>query len=84
MLWSLWDVTYAHSYCDESDDFQVGFRGDPRSQFRWVTRDPADASEAPDVRLVPLFVVHLLGPPCAWDAQNEGKKNKKTKIYIYC
>ena len=73
LRYQYWDVEYARPYSDAANDFELGFRDDARAQFRWVRREPADLSERPDLRLVPLFPRQLLGPVAAWDAQDEGK-----------
>ena len=73
LRYQYWDVEYARPYSDACHELETGFRDDARAQFRWVRREPADPSERPDLRLVPLFPRQLLGPVAAWDAQDEGK-----------
>ena len=81
LLYKFWNVEHAPSYDEASDDFPTGFRETYRRRFRWICRIPGDPSEVVDVRLVPISPPDLLGPPCAWDAQDEGKV-KTQKLHL--
>ena len=63
-----WDIQHAKPYDDVSSQFPTGFRGEQTSLFRWV----ACRGERMEVKLCPVYLHFLYGPPCVWDAQDEG------------
>ena len=73
-----WDIQYAPAYNDASGRFPTGFRGDQQEHFRWVARQ----KERREVKMVPIHVRHLLGPPCAWPKQTEGILVQKQALFL--
>ena len=68
MKFLFWDINYAPAYDAASGQFPTGFRGGQKDHFRWVARQ----SDRREVKMVPVLVHHLWGPPCVWPSQTEG------------